>query len=1116
MSIAVNRILANNANAVREAVITAAGLRPSTDLRLQSQHRQGRGRMTLTGPYTGASDSLVEVEVTAGAGSALRTTTPVITGVGNGLLTVTGVDAGATRETLTFTLADPGDPATYAELAFYGVTLRATSPGAAGNALRITVTRRLVFSPLPYATLSSLGAGVAEVEGPQWDFGAVPATTPGVPGGAARIAFEGYPQIHRHWKAWTNGRWVYRFDPAPGWAIAADTQVQGVSGDYQLVLTDGTVSETYEAVTCYDFLSAVQARSALVDVVGVVVADTAAGGQAVTDIPLRTDAHALPVDAHITGRYGKTYLDQVTAAPTAPTENVRIACLGLVASGTEAWTVSGSVSGTLGTAYSGEAFASAVCGFTIPDANVPPEVNSRIAAIYTPTSREDAEGKPAVCFKPLRIGAKATAKTVTFEYQARPPADCHCEDLPALTLNAACLGLTGPDGGAMALDPAYQTRLTSLYDWRADFFRTQSDLTTPPEAKWAQQDMDLCDLVVESMAKTLEQTYSVAAAMTEWDAAFLILKNDFTPMDGVGAAATALIATGMAVGTVGRNPANRCVYRLDGVHFEHVYNGETKESKDLATLDLGVNFAASGWTTAAGSISTIVHVDSGHIPTGIGQPTVAYSQTTTATFSCLGLAPDLIPAASPEQLKRRYAARMDHVLTLAGIVPKSDASSRGDGCWRDDPSATTWWVDVTGRYLPMFTNQPYVSCVKDGEGKPYSTQEFGVGLVVDCAERLKEGDKIQIAIDGASVSGYAEGDLFVLPIIGAAAAPFGGGEDGDATQTWAVSGSVGGAYPDWLWNPSAPSPYTAGPVDATLAPGGIPFEQGDAIRLSVEGGQLRWRRDGGAWTLADLYGGAVSLGNGLSLTAVPGPAPSFLAGDTWSFRAAATYGPDRLRQPREGQALEWIGASVTLNVDLGTSTPIEAVLIALHTLPDTAAVTIRGGVAAANEWTLTPAWTAGPWLAMAPAGTQARYLSLQVTGAGAGAAIGWLWAGVPWAPTTGVSSMQHVRQYGLTRAGGRNPTALYRGRGTGGNWAWSLDAEAALLPADVDGLIALLDHIAEQGLEWVCLVPDVGAPQSATLAQIDADGVTLTEHLGFRLDGGALYSADLPFRAVLL
>ena len=264
------------------------------------------------------------------------------------------------------------------------------------------------------------------------------------------------------------------------------------------------------------------------------------------------------------------------------------------------------------------------------------------------------------------------------------------------------------------------------------------------------------------------------------------------------------------------------------------------------------------------------------------------------------------------------------------------------------------------------------------------------------------------------------------------------------TQTWAVSGSVGGAYPDWLWNPSAPSAYTAGPVDATLAPGGIPFEQGDAIRLSVEGGQLRWRRDGGAWTLADLYGGAVSLGNGLSLTAVPGPAPSFLAGDTWSFRAAATYGPDRLRQPREGQALEWIGASVTLNVDLGTSTPIEAVLIALHTLPGTAAVTIRGGVAAANEWTLTPAWTAGPMLAMAPAGTQARYLSLQVTGAGAGAAIGWLWGGVPWAPTTGVSSMQHVRQYGLTRAGGRNPTALYRGRGTGGNWAWSLDAEAAL------------------------------------------------------------------------
>jgi hypothetical protein len=103
----------------------------------------------------------------------------------------------------------------------------------------------------------------------------------------------------------------------------------------------------------------------------------------------------------------------------------------------------------------------------------------------------------------------------------------------------------------------------------------------------------------------------------------------------------------------------------------------------------------------------------------------------------------------------------------------------------------------------------------------------------------------------------------------------------------------------------------------------------------------------------------------------------------------------------------------------------------------------------------------------------------------------------------------------MSRSQGRNPTGVYRGRGTGGQWSWSLDAGGALLPADVAGLVALLDHVTAAGLEWVALVPDRAAPQSATLAQIDADAVTLTEHLGYALGGEPLVSVDLPFRAVL-
>jgi hypothetical protein len=204
-----------------------------------------------------------------------------------------------------------------------------------------------------------------------------------------------------------------------------------------------------------------------------------------------------------------------------------------------------------------------------------------------------------------------------------------------------------------------------------------------------------------------------------------------------------------------------------------------------------------------------------------------------------------------------------------------------------------------------------------------------------------------------------------------------------------------------------------------------------------------------------------------------------------------------------------------LDIDLGSVQPIGAILLALHTLPSGATIALGGGVTAATEWTQDIDWSAGPILAILDPEISARYLRLTLGECGSGASLGWLWAGLPWAPTAGVSGMTHVRQYGLSRGGGLNPTALYRGRGTGGRWSWDLDSGGALLPEDMSGLLALLDHVAEQGLEWVCLVPDVRTPATAALAQIDADEVTFTEHLGFDLQGQALTSVELPFRAVL-
>lgn len=1202
-----NRILANHTNAIREAVLTATVQRASTQIRLLSQTRQGRGTLSLTGPYEGAADRTLEIEILEGDGAALRPSTPIISGVGNGVLTVTAVESSAVTETVTFHLASGESAATSAELAFAGVTLRAKATGPGGNALTLSVTRNLTLSDPVGATLADLTEGTTVLPDARWDFGAVAATDASIPLTAPRLVFAGFPGVHRHWRAWTAGAWVYSIDPALPYAIPANTAVQAVTGDYTLTLTNGTVTETYTAVTVYDFLTAVQGRSALVEVIGTVAADAAPGGMAVTDITLRTDAYALPVIAEITGTEGSRTLADLTIAADAVTENLILTARANTAMAPASWSVVGGASGTLPDAVTGVAYAhdASPAAFTIPAATVPPESQGRIWSKVSLVNRTEGAPLPSVCVNPLALGARASAKSITFTYTPRSTsAGCDCTSMSPPRLSAACLGLT-PGGSAMALDAAYQSRLESLYDWRGAFMGSQSALTTPAlNARWAAQDMDLCDQITAAFADVLGQIYESSDALSGWDAELSQMEGEMDALSGGAGVSSPDLAIGTAVGAMVRQPLSGALYRLARVVFNEAASGDDTPvlAAGMAVGDVGINISTNykyqlascttgiaqedgGWATTTqetlialppltdfsggavgttfeleqytsynsegyplskvtsiwivmgpvqttalatdrAAITVLPRLDSGW-NTGAGSTTTTtttvewikdsasrdVANTEVATWTCLGLPADLSLSANVSQLARRYQARVDALLPIAGIVPKSNASSGGGGCWRD-LETTGWWVESSGKYLPAFTNEPYVSCVLV-DGEPETTMEFGFAILTPCAERLLAGDSVTISIDGAMTGAYAEGDTFTIPIVGAAPAPFSGGAAGSTVRTWAVSGSVGGAYPDWSWDPADPDPYAGGPLDATLTAGGIPFEVGDRISVALEGGVLRWRDSGDlTWTEGDLSDD-LDLDDGLTLTAVPGAAPSFVAGDTWTYRASATYGTAQLRQPREGAAFAWDGATVTLSLDLGSVQSLECLLLALHTLPSTATIEINGGDADATDWTLEPDWLAGPILIPLPEATTARYLEIVITGTGSGAEIGWLWAGVPWAPTTGVSSLQHIRQYGLTRGSGRNPSALYSGCGTGGRWAWELSAGAALPPGDVASLTALLDHVAAQGLEWVCLVPDIDQPASATLAQIDADAVTFTEELGYYLDGAALASVDLPFRAVL-
>jgi hypothetical protein len=474
-----------------------------------------------------------------------------------------------------------------------------------------------------------------------------------------------------------------------------------------------------------------------------------------------------------------------------------------------------------------------------------------------------------------------------------------------------------------------------------------------------------------------------------------------------------------------------------------------------------------------------------------------------------------------EYFPQKYAAKMDWVRTIAGIPPKSDASGAGSPCWRDH-GGTHWWEDAEGFYLPAFTGKPFVSARRLPDGKIVSTQEFGFGLITQCGHRLKEGDRITIRIAGTNSQGsWAEGDRFVIPLIGAASAPLTGGANGDPTQTWTVRSSVLGALADWAWLAGAPTPWAHAPATVELTPGGIPFEVGDSVAFGIEGGALRWRRDTGSWTTANLYGGTpLDLGDGLHLVAEPGTAPSFAAGDTWQFSAIATHGVARMRQPRIGQAFAWDGDAVTLDVDFGSAQPLEVVMLALHSVPLDATVVVSGGLLGTADWTLPAELRKGIILAVAPRAdgappTQARYLRVVITGAGTGGSIGWLWAGMGWQPTVGPSRMTLKRQYGLARGAGINPAALYRGAGTGGSWSWDLDSGSALLADNAAALVDIIDHSVAQGLEPLALFPNIANAVDASIALIDADEIAMEEFFNWQDHQSHVVSLDLPLRAVL-
>lgn len=1047
----VQRFLSGHANAARTATVLASSVRASTAMERVAAQRAGSGRVRLGGSYTGHEATSVEVMLAAGGGVP-RASVPQFAGVGNGQLTVEAVDAAAPLQLLSFTLHDLGVQTATAGLDVRELRIRARTPGSSGNSIRLTVAPALVRAATPWALLAPWSAGQPTQSGPQWDFGGLPLSAQDeLDAASPRIQFGFDPQVYRPWRRFKDGAWQYGLSPQLVRDVPAGTPVWAVTGGYVVTVSDGVATETFGDVGAGQPLLV-----SFYDLLQALATSSLVevGGVVAADRTVGGQAAIdvpLRTSAWLFALSGKVQLDAVGVPPSAPTQTVTVRCLNADVVGQERWSVVGDVSGALDGATTGVPYSSPACAFTVPR-KVPPAGNSgRWSFKFAPVERKETEGLPSVCVRPFRFGANARPLTVTFVYKRRPPPDCKCSDMPTPKVSLKCLGITEDDD--MALDAAYQTRLEGLYAWRRDFHA----------ANWvkyyvAAKDLDFADAIVRTFADCLAEIYESTPAKTEWDAALTAMQADLVPLESPSHEAS--FASGNLWVGVSQLPATETVGTFSG---------------DIDAMTGRPALSAPGTENMYGTVSVSV-----------------------------------------ADLVRKYAARMDYVRTLAGIVPKSNPGG-GDagGCWVDHGDAF-WWVDADGYYLPAFTNQAYVSARRNTEtGVPYSTMEFGFGLVVACPDRLKVDDSITIRIDQVDQDRpYNVGDEASIQTIGAGEAWLAGGVDGTDVQTWLVQGSVSGALPDYLLpTDGTPEPlYSHAGVDVRLGLGGIPFALGDSFSFAVEAGQYQWRKEGGAWSaLADIPpSGPAALPDGLQVWFDAGAAPSFVPGDAYSFAVHQPWAASHV-QDALASVWGWDGSSASMVLDLGAVQPLGAIALARYKLPEGAAVSAEfslDGIAWSAPLVLDVSRSVSVCvfhLAMA-----AQFVRFSITGA-PGGHIGWVWCGEPLATEHHASSCARMRRWASTRGGGLNAAALYAGVGDG----WKLSWENALLEPDVAALLQLGDW-AQAHDEPLLFVPHHMHEGDASLVRWGADALQVNDIHEYQPDVAALrlMSATLDLEPV--
>lgn len=1126
------RILADCNNALRTATPAASSVQPANRQAFpQPGQRQGNGLIRLVGAYTGPNATAIDVEILSPTSGAERLTQPTFSGAGNGPMEALTVAAGAASQTVAVTCVDLGTTTTQAQAILYGdVLLRAKVAGTTGNSTTLSIVLALTLSSSPVGALAEeLKRDTQEWADQRLDFGAAPLDPDGaVPATARRLVFgRDTSQIYRHYKRWDGEQWQYGVSPKLRADVALGALVHTVTGTYTGTVTRGASVETFSGLTTlYDLLLALQ-TSTLVEVVTPIGNDRKPNGMAAVDVPERTNAFALVATK---SRDALPALAAVTVTATAPTETVTVACVDDAVPNAERWAVTSAVLGNRPQATTGVAYTSGYVGFTVPKATLsttPVDGRFALTAESYPRDDPDLVGIPGTCLYRPVLGVNAKEGTLKLVWTQRPVEDCNCLDarLQGRPVEAYLgIDLGDDEEENVSLPSAYQTRLQALYAWRATFMRNNTQLGSGG-AYGAFEELALCDAITDAFAGALaDGIYEATTAADEWDAALTAMQADLSSI----AAETGVMPDGwptnakylrdgvtLAVGDYLRSESDAAepgFYKVIGLHAVSGVNSNSNLLYDwMASATIAVN-----GVSPTGPFGRVV-ISLGQWLTSLGDNLFEHSTGLTKII-VTRVAPDAHLAASTEQIEafvRRYQAKMDQIRAMAGLVPKSDARSGGSPVWRD--LGTDYWQIEGAGYLPVFNNTYYHACVEQYDPATQKTiivptLEFGFGLRISCEERLRYGDSITLTIgDLAVTKPYAVGDTYQIPVVAGSPLAFSGGVTGTDTLTWTVASSAQGALAQYALT-AAESAYTDGGLGFRLRRGVLPFALGDAFQFAVEtGGRFSWRRDGGAWSAPTAIAASVGLADGLIAEFVAGAAPAFVSGDQyhWSVRQPAS--PLHVREADETQ-WQWAGSAATLTLTLAVAAEIDCVGVLRHALPAGASVTLA--VRNASETVLETSVLAarpGPLLAFLSAPRLAKSIVCTVS-APANGAIGWLYAGRPWAATYDADRCVLRRVYAVERGGGVNPRGAYLGAGRGGELGWT----HWFMGADWPALQALLDDCKRHGDRPVVVVPNRADVQDAALVRFATDEIEVEDEYQFHDPTARQMSVTLPFTAVVV